>query len=1184
MKVLLIEDDLVYASLVEQLLASEAGNELSFEWVESLRQGIARVREASFDVLLVDLFLPDSQGINTLVRLQQTAVSLPLIVLTGSDDDRLALEILRLGAQDYLVKGRIDKHGLARAIRYAIERKRNELRLQQQRQRQAALHEINIANTSAVNLWSALQTFVEQVDMVLPRLGIALWLHNDETGRCEPIARWKIGADEWRSSALGRSPELIDSIARSDSLSVIDLKSEKGDLIAQSRYGSCLGMPLSIDGERLGVLGFFVADHSPCTGDDNEFLTVIASQAAVTVHKSRLFNRSRSQAARLDQAQREIRNTENKYQELIDNIDAIVWEADPQTGSFLYVSKAAEQKLGFPTKRWLEEADFRVFLTHPDDRARSEEFYRTAVERDKAQDIEYRIVAADGRIVWLRDIVRVVHGDKQQITLLRGVMIDITQAKEAEAALQRRSAEILHLQEIGQKILDTEDVRGAIESILELAMNLVGCQLGAVRILAPMGGLGKLTVRGYQDSESVRLLEESIHFHPQKAGENIFARILESKKTHVFDHIAAIPEFTALRREGAVAAIIVPIIAQDAALGLLSVAIRQAPGFHSNQIDLLEILARQIGIVIQKAALFEEARSHLGRIQALRQFERSMVSTLDLHDVLTKLLDKIESLYPFPAAATVRLVDQDTHRLRLSHCRNFDSEKWQKSHGSEISPVGIAGAVIRARAPIAAADLANDPRVRDREFNRREGLVSYLGVPLIVRDNVVGLLEILLRQKYVFPAHEIDYISSLASHAAIAIENAYQYTALDKNTQELAALLDVTSAASHSLEMPQILREVAQKIGGNFNFAATEIYLFDDSRKKLHIRTNLKISAETTDPVKMFDKGTSIIGHVGETGEVVLIGDIETDDRYAQLSRTKVAKSHGYRSLACFPIKGKAGILGVLLCLGRRCRDLSEHEVQLISLMTHKIGAAVENTRRYERARAQGDQFRDLATHLETAREQERTRIAREIHDELGQLLTALKLDFSWLRGKICSDDPLQSERFAAVSDTLDITLQSVRKISTQLRPDVLDKLGLAAAIEWQLQEFRKRTGTRYFFTSDPADIRIDDERTTAIFRIFQEALTNAARHAKASRVKINLELKKGRISLRVEDNGIGIDTRRLHESKSLGLLGIRERAASLGGTVKITKNQRFGTTVLVYLPLDNQVGDLRPNDRKQAI
>jgi len=213
-------------------------------------------------------------------------------------------------------------------------------------------------------------------------------------------------------------------------------------------------------------------------------------------------------------------------------------------------------------------------------------------------------------------------------------------------------------------------------------------------------------------------------------------------------------------------------------------------------------------------------------------------------------------------------------------------------------------------------------------------------------------------------------------------------------------------------------------------------------------------------------------------------------------------------------------------------------------------------------------QLRNLAAHLQSVREEERTLIAREMHDELGQALTAMKMDLSWLDKRLPEDQRSLLEKTKSMSKLADATLQTVKRISTELRPGLLDDLGLPAAIEWQAEEFQTRTGIKCEITVDPEDIILDKDRSTAIFRIFQETLTNVARHAKATKVKVSLKEKASKIELKVRDNGKGITEKQVSDPKSFGLIGIKERAYYLDGKVVIKGLQDKGTALTIRIPL----------------
>ncbi len=212
-------------------------------------------------------------------------------------------------------------------------------------------------------------------------------------------------------------------------------------------------------------------------------------------------------------------------------------------------------------------------------------------------------------------------------------------------------------------------------------------------------------------------------------------------------------------------------------------------------------------------------------------------------------------------------------------------------------------------------------------------------------------------------------------------------------------------------------------------------------------------------------------------------------------------------------------------------------------------------------------QLRALAAGLQRAREDERTMIAREVHDELGQALTGLRIDLAWLRSRIGGRNPQAAERLGSALERIDGTLSTVRRIATELRPSVLDNLGLSAAIEWQALEFQRRTGVRVLLRPPDEDLVVTPDQATTMFRILQESLTNGARHARAATVEIRCSSDEAGVQLSVTDDGCGIEPRELAESQSLGILGMRERAIAGGGTLTLEPVPTGGTCLTLFLP-----------------
>lgn len=248
-----------------------------------------------------------------------------------------------------------------------------------------------------------------------------------------------------------------------------------------------------------------------------------------------------------------------------------------------------------------------------------------------------------------------------------------------------------------------------------------------------------------------------------------------------------------------------------------------------------------------------------------------------------------------------------------------------------------------------------------------------------------------------------------------------------------------------------------------------------------------------------------------------------------------------------------------------------KHRLSRLALSVNR--ALRESRERAERRRAEKqlreshEQLRSLSVYLQHVREEERIRIAREVHDELGQALTGLKLQLTWLTNRLPDNLKGLHGQARAMAERIDETIHSVRRIATELRPGLLDTAGLLAAIEWQANEFQQQTRIKCHVKATIVDTVWDQDLNTAFFRIFQETLTNVIRHADASKVEVRLTETAGQLVLEVKDNGRGISEAEINNTKSIGLLGMRERAALLGGEVRLRGDAGKGTTVSVRIP-----------------
>jgi len=231
--------------------------------------------------------------------------------------------------------------------------------------------------------------------------------------------------------------------------------------------------------------------------------------------------------------------------------------------------------------------------------------------------------------------------------------------------------------------------------------------------------------------------------------------------------------------------------------------------------------------------------------------------------------------------------------------------------------------------------------------------------------------------------------------------------------------------------------------------------------------------------------------------------------------------------------------------------------------------------------RESNERIRGYAAHLEKVREEERTGIARELHDRLGQALTAVKMDLTSMHDGLAKGQTVEPEKVAATIRLIDATTDDVRRISSELRPGILDDLGLVAAMEWQLQQFQERTGIRCELTA-PDSPNLGRDRSTALYRIFQELLTNVARHAAAKTVRATFERDDSRYVLIVADDGKGMSEDAENQATSLGFVGIRERLASFGGALTVASAPGQGTQVTIAIPVDRRAPGSERTDRRR--
>lgn len=403
-----------------------------------------------------------------------------------------------------------------------------------------------------------------------------------------------------------------------------------------------------------------------------------------------------------------------------------------------------------------------------------------------------------------------------------------------------------------------------------------------------------------------------------------------------------------------------------------------------------------------------------------------------------------------------------------------------------------------------------------------------------------------------------------------------------RTNRTLKAIIESNQAIIRGKEEIALLHETCRIIvdQGGYRFAWIGIAEYDPGKTVLPV-IHHGFEEGYLDTVNITwadtERGRGPAGTAIRTGEPSLCRYILTDPNFAPWRAE--AEKRGYSSTISLPLVVSGEVLGILNIYAATPDSFDAEEISLLTALATDISHGIEVIR----TRAQKEQaeearrisekrYRELAANLQLKIEKERTRIARELHDELGQDLTILRLDLTGLRNESKGEERSQiaGTAFAKIEGAIELTdsiIKKSRSLATRLRPVILDQFGLIAGIEWLVENCQKHSGIKCRIDNLPENVTADAEVVTALFRICQEIVTNIIRHAKATELKISLTERAGELLLTIQDNGRGITNEELANQKSLGILGMQERAKLLGGSLVIRGRERGGTTVSVTMP-----------------
>jgi signal transduction histidine kinase len=597
-------------------------------------------------------------------------------------------------------------------------------------------------------------------------------------------------------------------------------------------------------------------------------------------------------------------------------------------------------------------------------------------------------------------------------------------------------------------------------------------------------------------------------------------------------------------------------------IGVLDVERLELSDFTTDDQQLLQTLADQTAVAIENARLHHETQRRIDELATLSAISQAITSTLNLETTLTLITNH-----------TIRLMDATAASVALGDEARGDF--WFHAASGGVSDVvrgmrlpagqGIVGWVIEHGEPVLVPDVSQDPRFFNK-FDQLSGFTtrSVMCVPLQAGQTITGAIEVINKKTGQFTEEDLRLLTWVATPAAIAIENARLFESEHTARERAERLQEATATLTSTLELNQVLNAILVQL--EQVVPCDNAYLFLQEETWLEVVAHQGLSPEQNRVVgHRYSTDNAIYQEIQHTGHPVILADAQTDPRFETWE-----SNENVRGWMGVPLMVQAKVIGCLTLDSQETNAYGPVRAAQAQAFANQAAVAIQNARLFKQVRIGHDQLQSLSRRLVEVQETEKRHIARELHDEAGQALTSLMVGLRLLEGEVHQPKIITTRITELKQLTNDIS-ENLHRLARDLRPASLDYLGLIAALRQYIEAFGQQHNLAMHFEA----VNFDDARLPStveinLYRIVQEALTNVAKHAQATRVDIFLERRPDAVVTIVEDNGRGFDPELARQQGRLGLLGMRERTEMLKGTLLVESTTETGTTIYVEVPYEH--------------
>jgi signal transduction histidine kinase len=568
-------------------------------------------------------------------------------------------------------------------------------------------------------------------------------------------------------------------------------------------------------------------------------------------------------------------------------------------------------------------------------------------------------------------------------------------------------------------------------------------------------------------------------------------------------------------------------------------------------------------------ALSQAERDERLLAQALAEAILTLNSSLDLTEVLDRILEQTERVIPCDAATVVLLQDGQVQLVRKRGSRSLEELLVHLRSGSSLEMAPMLEAACREGQPVLMQDIARMPR--QQATPGLEWVRSVAVVPLVHGQETIGLIALFSDQPGFFTRKSVHRLEAFASHAVMAIWNARLYRAQAEAARTAEFLSSASLVLTETLELDAVLDNLLDILTylvpydcGSVSLLEANAHLVTRATRGYGGRARQEVlGAVTVEPGNDAHLAT-VLGDC----KSVWIPDTERHPGWSP--RPGLEGACSYLGVPLI-VDGKA--IGLCEMVKHGNGAFTQQHLWWAEALSGQAAIAIQNAWLFERMRESREQLQSLSRRLVDVQENERRYIARELHDEAGQALTTLRIQLKLLERQAGDPQAVQ----AATAELLQMAegvMENLHRLAVVLRPASLDHLGLAAAVQQHCEMVGRQHGLIVEFQVADMDRRMPPDVETALYRIVQEALTNVVRHAQASRVEVLLERRRDKVRVVVRDDGVGFDPECEPGSEHLGLIGIKERAVALGGTLTIDSTPNEQTSIRVEVPYVDQSPD----------